>query len=200
MRYLRIKNWTEFQHYKDRNPPWIKLHRSLLDDYEFSRLPDGSKGQLVMLWLFASQNDGKIPEDARFLQRRLSFDKPPDLNSFIGQGLLIPEQGASEPLADSKQDAMPRREEERREEETTFSQFWLAYPRKAAKPDAIRAWRKLALQNGDLEKLMSALERFKASDGWQGNGGKYIPHPATWLNKRRWEDEAIEEPQRRFVV
>jgi hypothetical protein len=35
VRYLRVKNWSEFQHYKDRNPPWIKLHRTLLDhDYE----------------------------------------------------------------------------------------------------------------------------------------------------------------------
>jgi len=27
---LRVKNWGKFQHYKDRNPPWIKLHRGLL--------------------------------------------------------------------------------------------------------------------------------------------------------------------------
>ena len=33
-----VKNWDEFQHYKDRNPPWIKLHNHLLDDYEFEML------------------------------------------------------------------------------------------------------------------------------------------------------------------
>jgi hypothetical protein len=38
--WLTIKNWSEFQHYKDRNPPWIKLHRALLDDYAFAALPD----------------------------------------------------------------------------------------------------------------------------------------------------------------
>jgi hypothetical protein len=58
MNYLRVKNWTEFQHYKDRNPPWIKLHRTLLDDYEFSRLQDASKAHLMLIWLFASQKDG----------------------------------------------------------------------------------------------------------------------------------------------
>jgi hypothetical protein len=60
--YLRVKNWAEFQHYKDRNPPWIKLHRALLDDYEFARLPDASKAHLVLIWLLASQSDGRIPK------------------------------------------------------------------------------------------------------------------------------------------
>ena len=26
------KNWSQFQHYKGRRPPWIKLHRALLDE------------------------------------------------------------------------------------------------------------------------------------------------------------------------
>jgi hypothetical protein len=32
------KNWGKFQHYKDRCPPWIKLHRDLLNDREFLHL------------------------------------------------------------------------------------------------------------------------------------------------------------------
>jgi len=27
---LKVKNWEKYQHYKDRNPPWIKLHFELL--------------------------------------------------------------------------------------------------------------------------------------------------------------------------
>jgi hypothetical protein len=99
VRLLRIKNWTEFQHYKDRNPPWIKLHRALLDDYEFSRLHDASKAHLLLIWLFASQLDGAIPEDAQFLKRKLGLDKEPDLNLLINHGFLIPEQVASTALA-----------------------------------------------------------------------------------------------------
>ena len=30
MKNLTIKNWHKFQHYKDRNPPWIKLHYEIL--------------------------------------------------------------------------------------------------------------------------------------------------------------------------
>lgn len=55
------KNWKEFQHYKDRSPPWIKLHRGLLDNYEFHCLPDASKALAPLLWLLASEYaDGKI--------------------------------------------------------------------------------------------------------------------------------------------
>lgn len=95
MNQLRVKNWTEFQHYKDRNPPWIKLHRALLDDYEFARLHDASKAHLLLIWLFASQHDGAVPDDTKFLQKKLGLDKEPDLQLLVSRGFLIPEQVAS---------------------------------------------------------------------------------------------------------
>lgn len=60
---MRIRNWESFQHYKDRNPPWIKLHRSLLDDAEFFALSIDSRAYLPMLWLLAAQDDGHIPDN-----------------------------------------------------------------------------------------------------------------------------------------
>lgn len=101
--WLTIKNWSEFQHYKDRNPPWIKLHRALLDDYAFAALPDGQKAHLVLLWLFAaSQAGGKIPNDAAFLSRKLGTTEPIDLGNLINAGFLILEQNASNALAECK--------------------------------------------------------------------------------------------------
>jgi hypothetical protein len=52
------KDWRTFQHYKDRDPPWIKLHKKLLDNYEFSRLPVASRALAPMLWLLASEYEG----------------------------------------------------------------------------------------------------------------------------------------------
>ena len=109
MRYLQIKNWSEFQHYKDRNPPWIKLHRALLDDYEFSCLQDASKAHLMLIWLFASQKNGRIPDDPAFLKKKLGLEREPNLKLLVDQGLLIVEQDASEPLAGCEQSA-PREE------------------------------------------------------------------------------------------
>lgn len=104
--WLAIKNWSEFQHYKDRNPPWIKLHRALLDDYAFAALPDAHKAHLVLLWLFAaSQVGGRIPNDAAFLSRKLGTTEQIDLEALVNAGFLIPEQNASDVLAERKQNA-----------------------------------------------------------------------------------------------
>lgn len=59
---LRIKNWSRHQHFKDRRPPWIKLYRELLDDHEWHSLDPEASKLLVMLWLLASENEGKLPE------------------------------------------------------------------------------------------------------------------------------------------
>jgi hypothetical protein len=55
---LTPKNWSSFQHYKDRAPAWIKLHRGLLDDFEFSSLPVASRALAPLLWLLASEFEG----------------------------------------------------------------------------------------------------------------------------------------------
>ena len=75
---LVVVNWGTFQHYKNRNPPWIKMHTSLLDDYEFQRLPDGAKWQLLLLWLVAARQDNHIPDDREWLASLFHVD-PDDL-------------------------------------------------------------------------------------------------------------------------
>lgn len=81
-----------------------------------------------------------------------------------------------------------------RPETTTFVTFWDAYPKKVAKQEALVAFKKLHLVNGDFEKVLAALEAAKASEQWQRDDGKFIPHAATWLNGRRFEDEAHAKP------
>jgi hypothetical protein len=61
---MKIKNWSKFQHFKDRRPPWIKLYRDLLDDMEWHDLDPLSSKVLVTLWLLASEDDeqqGSLP-------------------------------------------------------------------------------------------------------------------------------------------
>jgi hypothetical protein len=64
---LQPKNWAVFQHYKDRCPPWIKLHRELLNNRSYICLPIASKALAPMLWLLASESkdgifDGSLDE------------------------------------------------------------------------------------------------------------------------------------------
>jgi len=74
----------------------------------------------------------------------------------------------------------------------SFDTFWEVYPRKVAKANARKAWDKLKPDDELLDKILIALEKQKKSKAWTRDGGQYIPHPATWLNGHRWEDE-IEE-------
>lgn len=70
-----------------------------------------------------------------------------------------------------------------------FTQFWDAYPRKEGKERARQAWKKLKPDEDLLQRMLDAIELQKRSDQWQRDSGAYIPHPATWLNGKRWEDE-----------
>lgn len=94
MKFYAIKNWKDFQHYGKRNPPWIKLHRAVIDDYAFCSLPDASKGHLMLLWLYASQNNGRVPADVPFIEKKLSISGL-DLEELSARGFLLPEGGAS---------------------------------------------------------------------------------------------------------
>lgn len=61
---MKIKNWKEFQHYKDRDPKWIKLYTKILNDDEWFSLDPKHAKVLVMLWLLASEDpllDGNLP-------------------------------------------------------------------------------------------------------------------------------------------
>ena len=65
-----------------------------------------------------------------------------------------------------------------------FESFWKSYPRKEAKRDALRAWKKI--QPADVAAILKGLQTAIRSEQWQRG---VIPHAATWLNGRRWEDE-----------
>lgn len=69
-----------------------------------------------------------------------------------------------------------------------FEIFWNAYPKKKDKKSAEKAFKKIAPDEELLKTMLNAIEEQKKSAEWQKENGQYIPHPATWLNGRRWED------------
>lgn len=95
------------------------------------------------------------------------------------------------------------REEKRREERNTppnpqggrvhdfppgFEEFWQAYPRKVGKDAAAKAFAKRKVNAALLAQMLQALERQRPNLDRRENG-RFIPHPATWLNEGRWQDE-----------
>jgi len=74
-----------------------------------------------------------------------------------------------------------------------FTEFWNVYPRKVAKVRAESAWRSLKLSEQMIVLVMVGLERQKETEQWNTDKGRFIPHPATWLSQKRWEDELPQE-------
>jgi hypothetical protein len=109
---IRVVHWSKFQHYKNRNPPWIKLHRALLDNREWHALSGDASKLLAACWLIASEyDDGTIPMDAKEFAWRLRRDDTDQVSTLLYE---LSERGfvhldgyddASKALADCKQDA-----------------------------------------------------------------------------------------------
>ncbi len=117
---LQPKNWAVFQHYKDRCPPWIKLHRDLLNDRSYMRLPIASKALAPMLWLLASESkDGVFDGSLDELVFRLHItpkEYQDGVKPLIDNDFFILVSGV---LAERKQVAIPETEGETETETET---------------------------------------------------------------------------------
>jgi len=196
MNYLRVPNLDKFQHYKDRTPPWIKLHNSILEDYEFACLPDNSKWHLVAIWLLASRTENKFPADPKWIAHKISATGKVDIDILLSHGFLELTQGNqrvqdvegsdSTVLAPSKQSAIERRGEERREEgekresvpEVVIAglnaRAWDDYMdhRKALKAKKLRSssiarQQKWLVEQGD-NQVQAAIVEASVRNGWVG--------------------------------
>jgi hypothetical protein len=68
-----------------------------------------------------------------------------------------------------------------------FDLFWAAYPRRAGKSQARLAWKKAA-KTVDARVIIAAAERFALDPNRED---QYTPHPTTWLNQGRWDDDPL---------
>ena len=79
-------------------------------------------------------------------------------------------------------------------EHVPFSEFYSLYPKKQARADAEKAWN-VAFKESVLtktiweEKVRPALLAQSESEQWLKENGQFIPYPATWIRRRRWEDQ-----------
>ncbi len=78
---------------------------------------------------------------------------------------------------------------------SAFAAFWSQYPNKKNKPEAFKAWTKLAPDEMLATRIYAAVDRAKRSVDWTRDAGQYVPHPASWLRGERWEDELTVKPK-----
>lgn len=185
---IRPRNWRDFQHYKNRNPPWIRLHRSLLDNRDYHCLPVASKALAPLLWLLASECVGgeidASPKNLSFRLRMSEKEITSALNPLMEGKFFEMVQDASGVLAESVRDADSEAEAEAEAEGAKAPA--LAKPAKEEKPR--RSSRvpedflpDVAFAVAQLADIDAAAEVQKFRD-WEFKTPK-SDWPATW---RRW--------------
>jgi uncharacterized protein YdaU (DUF1376 family) len=100
-----------------------------------------------------------------------------------------------------KQANASSREEKRREEnpqspqggDDPFDLFWNLYPRKVGKEAARKAFDK-AVKKAPVSDIMAGLHA--QLPAILATEPRFQPHPATWLNQGRWQDE-VQKPERK---
>ena len=195
---IRITNWERFQHYKARRPPWIKLHRSLLDDRKWSELSDYASKLLVQCWLIASESvDGTIAGDIDDVAFRVHKDKKhvaPALQELALHGFIeMTSDDDSKVLSTRKQVApespsetereTKKRQTKRRVYSKEFEEVWSIHHR-GPKSKAYTEYKKAVGQvigHGELVKALRAYTRTLTQD-FQG------VHLFRFIRDARWEE------------
>jgi len=185
---LQPKNWAVFQHYKDRCPPWIKLHRDLLNDRVFMRLPIASKAIAPMLWLLASESkDGVFDGSLDELVFRLHISEKEykdGVKPLIDNDFFVVVSGV---LAECKQVAIPETETEtetERETETETKKEKKTLGKRLANDLVLSdEWKEFCVNERPELNPVQTFDKFK--DYWiaqAGQKGVKLDWFATWRN------------------
>jgi hypothetical protein len=100
--YLSVKNWDKHQHYRDRDPVWIKLYHRLLDNYEYTQLSDHDKLLFLETLMISARTSNRIPNDVQWLKRTYTLKGKIDFKELISLGFMESDscyQDASKTLA-----------------------------------------------------------------------------------------------------
>ena len=174
---MRIKNWAKFQHFKDRTPPWIKLYRTTLDDLEWHELEPLSAKVLVMLWLIASEDDGRLPSIKKLSFRlRMSETQISKCISNLSHWL---EQDDISSISNSHHDGPLETEVETETEQETKKEK--TAPRKRSVPP--------------VDKPMATIEQLEEAGMPADVAAEFIAHKAEHkapLTERAWRDHLAE--------
>lgn len=94
------------------------------------------------------------------------------------------------PDTDTDTDTEKEKSKKKKLQAEGFEVFWVAYPRKVGKADALKAWQALGPDAALLAVILAGLERYvKSKPEWQE-----WKHAGPWLRQRRWEDEPDTAP------
>jgi uncharacterized short protein YbdD (DUF466 family) len=189
--HYEIVHHERFQHYKDRSPPWIKLHASTLDDYAFLRLTDAQKWHLVGLWILASKLENALPNDEAWLAQKIGAQSEFAMQPLVDAGFVV--------LAKRKHNARrlqakcsPRRDRGETEGETEvysehFLLAWDRYPRRPNnnKADAWAAWSARLKDGEQAERMLAGVEAYAGYVAAMKIEPKFVKQAKTFFGPKR---------------
>ena len=190
----RIPNWSNFQQYRDRKPTWIKLHKSLLDNRAFQKLPLSARAMLPMLWLLASENDdvnsGNIElsnEDIAFRLRVTEAEVEKNMETLLSCcfiELVRSDTENYEELPRVETEAYKKETDNRAHIKAIWKQLWEAYPRqrRGSEAKALIAWES-AIKRASPEDILAGCLRYASSN--EVSKG-YAKGCQAWLNDDGW--------------
>jgi len=195
---MRIKNWSKFQHFKDRRPPWVKLYRDILDDIQWHELDPLAAKVLVMLWLIASEDDGRIP-DSKTLAFRLRLPESKTKEIIIKLSHWL-DQSDIDLISTGYQDDLPETERETEtEKETNKKSTVVSCPDYVEQQvwDDFLSIRK-AKKSPMTETALKGIEREAKKAGWSLNMAIAESVSRGWQSfKAEWVKEKLTQSEQR---
>ena len=182
----------------DARPAIVKAKLYPLKDYRLDQIEDAlhalASAELVILY----EVDGKpflqmkTWDRHQTIRAKKSKYPSPDDGKTLASNCKQMQADASEcsrnPIQ-SKTNPNPNPNPKQKCADARFDSFWSAYPRHTNKEAARKAFAKVNPNDELMQTILSAIEKQKKSAQWGKDNGQFIPHPATWLNGKRWEDE-----------
>lgn len=214
----RVRDWGRYKHFKDRNAPWVKLNKDLLNNRDWFELPADTAKTLVMLWLLASEDperDGNLPDEAELAFRlRMKVSEIRDHMGKLGKWLERTDAEVNtvettvahtdniaisqEPPKYDTPVTAPKTPRKKKPSDKTkyakhsysgeFEKFWALYPKKAAKGNSFKKYVQVTATTPATE-IITGLQR-QLEDSKFKEDPKHFTFAETWLHQRRWELKA----------
>jgi len=115
---LKIKDWDKLQHYKKRNPPWVKLYNDVTSTEWWVMCSDASRALAIACMVEASRNNGCVPCNSAYMMRRHYLQDPPDFKQLIDNGFLVDASNSHANASNLHTNATPETETETETEES----------------------------------------------------------------------------------
>ncbi|NGZ99117.1 MAG: hypothetical protein CV089_23910 [Nitrospira sp. WS110] len=140
-KFLSIKNFEKYQHYKKRMPPWIKLYKSMFGDPAFQKLTVMGRYLYIGLLTLASENDNRVLNDPSWIAQRLVISPSDvDLKPLYRSGFLLASEASIRRYHKTETESSLKKEKQRQKTEAETEDTSAAVAKSTLRPVSRDTW------------------------------------------------------------